>query len=113
MMDVTDGVFLCVPTVDRVLSLAYRQQTPSEQQLKELLEKLDLSTAMKHSPSRSKRLKLLKKTIMEVRSEISLKKPLPPPAAAPETRPPHTQSEEKPLPEPPAEPCTLQEGRWT
>uniref|UniRef100_A0A3P8TUH1 Bromodomain containing 1b n=1 Tax=Amphiprion percula TaxID=161767 RepID=A0A3P8TUH1_AMPPE len=60
--------------VDRLLSPTYRQRTPLEDQLKELLEKLDLSTAMKNSPSRSKRLKLLKKTIMEVRSEISLKK---------------------------------------
>ncbi|KAE8296651.1 Bromodomain-containing protein 1 [Larimichthys crocea] len=63
--------------VDRLLSPAYRRLTPLEDQLKELLEKLDLSTAMKHSPSRSKRLKLLKKTIMEVRSEMSLKKSLP------------------------------------
>uniref|UniRef100_A0A3B4UQG8 Bromodomain containing 1b n=1 Tax=Seriola dumerili TaxID=41447 RepID=A0A3B4UQG8_SERDU len=69
--------------VDRLLSPAYRQLTPLEEQLKELLEKLDLSTAMKHSPSRSKRLKLLKKTIMEVRSEMSLKKSLPPPPPPP------------------------------
>lgn len=69
--------------VDRLLTPSYRQHTPLEEQLKELLEKLDLSTAMKHSPSRTKRLKLLKKTIMEVRSEISLQKSLlhaPPPA---------------------------------
>ncbi|KAF1386402.1 hypothetical protein PFLUV_G00094450 [Perca fluviatilis] len=46
--------------VDRLLSPAYRRLTPLEDQLKALLEKLDLSTAMKHSPSRSKRLKLLK-----------------------------------------------------
>uniref|UniRef100_A0A1A8HC03 Bromodomain containing 1 n=1 Tax=Nothobranchius korthausae TaxID=1143690 RepID=A0A1A8HC03_9TELE len=65
--------------VDRLLTPSYRQLTPLEDQLKELLEKLDLSTAMKHSPSRSKRLKLLKKAIMEVRSEMSLKKSLPPP----------------------------------
>ncbi|XP_076028222.1 bromodomain-containing protein 1-like isoform X2 [Genypterus blacodes] len=97
--------------VDRVLSLAYRQQTPLEEQLKELLEKLDLSTAMKHSPSRSKRLKLLKRSIMEVRTELAPKKPLPPPAAAPETPPPHTQPEERPLPEPPAEPCTPEEEK--
>uniref|UniRef100_A0A8D2ZIC4 Bromodomain containing 1b n=1 Tax=Scophthalmus maximus TaxID=52904 RepID=A0A8D2ZIC4_SCOMX len=57
--------------VDRLLSPAYRRLTPLEEQLKELLEKLDLSAAMKHSPSRSKRLKLLKKTIMEVRSEMT------------------------------------------
>uniref|UniRef100_A0A3B5B8J7 Bromodomain-containing protein 1-like n=1 Tax=Stegastes partitus TaxID=144197 RepID=A0A3B5B8J7_9TELE len=63
--------------VDRLLTPTYRQKTPLEDQLRELLEKLDLSTAMKNSPSRSKRLKLLKKTIMEVRSEISLKKSLP------------------------------------
>ncbi|CAK6983889.1 bromodomain-containing protein 1-like [Scomber scombrus] len=91
--------------VDRLLSPAYRQLTPLEEQLRELLEKLDLSTAMKHSPSRSKRLKLLKKTIMEVRSEMSLKKSRPPPRPAPpEPEPAPTESEEKPLPEPPAEP---------
>lgn len=44
-----------------------------EEQLKELLEKLDLTTAMKTSPSRSKRLKLLKKAISDVRMEISLR----------------------------------------
>ncbi|XP_039989180.1 bromodomain-containing protein 1-like isoform X1 [Xiphias gladius] len=98
--------------VDRLLSPAYRQLTPLEDQLKELLEKLDLSTAMKHSPSRSKRLKLLKKTILEVRSEMSLKKSLPPPAPAPpEPSPPPTESDEKPLPEPPADPCTSREEK--
>ncbi|XP_061780646.1 bromodomain-containing protein 1-like isoform X1 [Nerophis lumbriciformis] len=64
--------------VDRLLKPPYRQMTPLKNQLKELLEKLDLSKAMKHSPSRSKRLKLLKKTITEVRSEISLKTSRPP-----------------------------------
>ncbi|XP_031721569.1 bromodomain-containing protein 1-like isoform X4 [Anarrhichthys ocellatus] len=94
--------------VDRLLSPAYRQLTPLEDQLRELLEKLDLSTAMKNSPSRSKRLKLLKKTITEVRSEMSLKKSLrkPPP---PEPSGTPTEAEEKPLPEPPAEPCTPQQ----
>ncbi|KAM4619314.1 bromodomain-containing protein 1-like isoform 3-T3 [Polymixia lowei] len=90
--------------VDRLLTPAYRQHTPLAEQLRELLEKLDLSTAMKHSPSRSKRLKLLKKTIMEVRSEMSLKKSLPPPPEPSpppaEPSPPHTEPEEKPLPEP-------------
>ncbi|KAM4733671.1 LOW QUALITY PROTEIN: bromodomain-containing protein 1-like [Anableps anableps] len=86
--------------VDRLLSPSYRQHTPLEEQLKELLEKLDLSTAMKHSPSRTKRLKLLKKTIMEVRSEISLKKS-PPHPDLPQCP---SQSEEKPRPEGPAAP---------
>ncbi|KAM7397324.1 hypothetical protein PAMP_020307 [Pampus punctatissimus] len=96
--------------VDRLLSPTYRKMTPLEDQLKELLEKLDLSTAMKHSPSRSKRLKLLKKTIMEVRSEMSLKKSLPPPPhTAPEPDPTPSEPEEHPLPEPPAEPFTPQE----
>ena len=54
-----------------MLSPTYRQQTPLQQQLEELLEKLDVSVSMKHSPSRSKRLKLLKKTIMEVRAELN------------------------------------------
>ncbi|KAL7402520.1 hypothetical protein ABVT39_016106 [Epinephelus coioides] len=98
--------------VDRLLTPTYRRLTPPEDQLKELLEKLDLSTAMKHSPSRSKRLKLLKKTIMEVRSEISLKKSLqtqPPVATEPSPTP--AESEEIALPEPPAEPCTPQEEK--
>lgn len=99
-----DVLCLCV-SVDRLLNPAYRQLTPLEDQLRELLEKLDLSTAMKHSPSRSKRLKLLKKTIMEVRSEMGLKKSLPPSALSPSPM----ESEEKPLPEPPAEPCTQPE----
>ncbi|CAJ1055931.1 bromodomain-containing protein 1-like isoform X2 [Xyrichtys novacula] len=93
--------------VDRILSPSYRQKTPLKDQLKELLEKLDLSTAMKHSPSRSKRLKLLKKTIMEVRSEMGLKKPLPKQKpATPETSTAPPEPEEKPLPEPVAEPPT-------
>ncbi|XP_056137628.1 bromodomain-containing protein 1b [Lampris incognitus] len=92
--------------VDRLLNPVYRQHMPLEEQLKELLEKLDLSTAMKHSPSRSKRLKLLKKTIMEVRSEMSLKKPLLPP---PEPSPPQSELQEKPLPEPSTEGCMLEE----
>ncbi|TDH09775.1 hypothetical protein EPR50_G00091930 [Perca flavescens] len=98
--------------VDRLLSPAYRRLTPLEDQLKALLEKLDLSTAMKHSPSRSKRLKLLKKTIMEVRSELSLKKSLrTPPPAPPEPSPPPAESEQKPLPEPLAEPRTPPEEK--
>lgn len=98
--------------MDRLLSPAYRRLTPLEDQLKALLEKLDLSTAMKHSPSRSKRLKLLKKTIMEVRSEMSLKKSLrTPPPAPPEPSPPPTESTQKPLPEPLAEPCTPPEEK--
>lgn len=97
--------------MDRLLCPAYRRLTPLEDQLKELLEKLDLSTAMKHSPSRSKRLKLLKKTIMEVRSEMSLKKSLPPSPAVPEPDRTPAESDQKPLPDPPAEPCTTQEDK--
>lgn len=90
--------------VDRLLTPTYRQQTPLEEQLKQLLEKLDLSVAMKHSPSRSKRLKLLKKTIMEVRSEMSLKKPLPLASISQDPSPTPPQTELKPLSEPPAAP---------
>ena len=77
----------------RILNPANRVNMPLAEQLRALLEKLDLSTAMKSSPSRSKRLKLLKKTIMEVRSEMSLKKPRPTPS-----EPPQPETEEKPLP---------------
>lgn len=76
--------FQTLPPVDRVLSPAYRERTPLEDQLTELLEKLDLSAAMKHSPSRSKRLKLLKKTILEVRSQVGLRKSLPPSSPPPD-----------------------------
>ncbi|KAJ8006867.1 hypothetical protein DPEC_G00111670 [Dallia pectoralis] len=58
--------------VDRLLVPANRQHMSLDEQLKELLEKLDQTTSMKSSPSRSKRLKLLKKTINDVRSEMSL-----------------------------------------
>uniref|UniRef100_A0A4W5RIV0 Bromodomain containing 1 n=1 Tax=Hucho hucho TaxID=62062 RepID=A0A4W5RIV0_9TELE len=58
--------------VDQLLVPANRQHMPLEEQLKELLEKLDMTYSMKTSPSRSKRLKLLKKTINNVRSEMSL-----------------------------------------
>ncbi|KAG7456040.1 hypothetical protein MATL_G00247460 [Megalops atlanticus] len=64
--------------VDRLLVPANRAHMPLEEQLKELLHKLDQTCAMKTSPSRSKRLKLLKKEINSVRAEISLRK-----AAAP------------------------------
>ncbi|KAM8861150.1 bromodomain-containing protein 1-like isoform 1-T1 [Synchiropus picturatus] len=86
--------------VDRILKPAYRQLTPLEVQLKELLAKLDLSMAMKHSPSRSKRLKLLKKTIMEVRTEMRLK-PLPCPltTATQQPDPSPCSSEDTLLPE--------------
>ncbi|XP_023685954.1 bromodomain-containing protein 1 isoform X1 [Paramormyrops kingsleyae] len=59
--------------VDRLLNPASRQHMSLEQQLKELLEKLDLTCTMKSSPSRSKRLKLLKKVIGDVRHEMSLR----------------------------------------
>uniref|UniRef100_A0A3B4A6L8 Uncharacterized protein n=1 Tax=Periophthalmus magnuspinnatus TaxID=409849 RepID=A0A3B4A6L8_9GOBI len=60
--------------VDRVLAPANRAHLPLEKQLQQLLEKFDLTFAMKSSPSRSKRLKLLKKTINDVRNEMSLKR---------------------------------------
>lgn len=98
-------------SVDRVLSPTYRQVTPLEEQLKELLEKLDLSTAMKHGPSRSKRLKLLKKSIMEVRSELSLKnsfpavRPSPPCTPSPLCTLALPQSDDQPLTNPVIRAC--------
>ncbi|XP_061770473.1 bromodomain-containing protein 1-like isoform X4 [Nerophis ophidion] len=59
--------------VDRLLKPANRSHLPLNTQLQQLLEKFDLTFAMKSSPSRSKRIKLLKKTINDVRSEMSLK----------------------------------------
>ncbi|XP_036375907.1 bromodomain-containing protein 1 isoform X1 [Megalops cyprinoides] len=66
--------------VDRLLNPANRAHLSLEEQLKQLLEKLDLTFAMKSCPSRSKRLKLLKKEISEVRCEMSPKKTPPAPA---------------------------------
>ncbi|XP_038595013.1 bromodomain-containing protein 1 isoform X2 [Micropterus salmoides] len=63
--------------VDRLLVPANREHLSQDKQLQQLLEKFDLTCAMKSSPSRSKRLKLLKKTINDVRNEISLKRVLP------------------------------------
>ncbi|XP_073695043.1 bromodomain-containing protein 1 [Garra rufa] len=63
--------------VDRLLVPANREHMSLEEQLRELLEKLDLTTAMKSSPSRSRRLKMLKKIISDVRMELSLKKASP------------------------------------
>lgn len=65
------------PLVDRLLVPTNREHLPLDKQLKQLLEKFDLTCAMKSSPSRSKRLKLLKKTINDVRNEMSLKRVLP------------------------------------
>ncbi|XP_067345623.1 bromodomain-containing protein 1 isoform X3 [Channa argus] len=63
--------------VDRILVPANREHLSLDKQLQQLLEKFDLTCAMKSSPSRSKRLKLLKKTINDVRNEMSLKRVLP------------------------------------
>lgn len=99
-------LFVCL-AVDQILNPANRQRMSLEEQLKELLEKLDMSSAMKSSPSRSKRLKLLKKTITDVRSEIYLKTRHP--AAAP-SEPKPAETEEKPLP--PTRHSTQEEGMY-
>ncbi|KAF6338915.1 bromodomain containing 1 [Rhinolophus ferrumequinum] len=57
--------------VDRLLDPASRAHMGLEEQLRELLDKLDLTCAMKSSGSRSKRAKLLKKEIALVRSKLS------------------------------------------
>lgn len=78
-MEPSDGVKAdCgLSAVDRLLVPANREHLPLDKQLQQLLEKLDLTCAMKSSPSRSKRLKLLKKTINDVRSEMSLSRVVP------------------------------------
>lgn len=53
-----------------------------EEQLRELLEKLDLTCAMKSSGSRSKRAKLLKREIALLRNKLS-QQPSEPPAPGP------------------------------
>ncbi|XP_057235006.1 bromodomain-containing protein 1 isoform X3 [Malurus melanocephalus] len=57
--------------VDKLLNPANRAHMSLEEQLRELLEKLDLTCAMKSSGSRSKRAKLLKKEISIIRNKLS------------------------------------------
>ncbi|KAI4887824.1 hypothetical protein NFI96_006697 [Prochilodus magdalenae] len=85
--------------VDRLLIPANRQHMSLDEQLKELLEKFDLTTAMKSSPSRSKRLKLLKKTISDVRMEMGLR-----------SSRPLSSEQRRAAVEPSAEPSSAEEG---
>ncbi|KAM5172520.1 bromodomain-containing protein 1 isoform 3-T3 [Mantella aurantiaca] len=64
--------------VDKLLNPSNRAHMPLEEQLKELLEKLDLTFAMKSSGSRSKRLKLLKREVSNVRQLLSQQQVQPP-----------------------------------
>ncbi|XP_044136174.1 bromodomain-containing protein 1 isoform X2 [Bufo gargarizans] len=64
--------------VDKLLNPSNRVHMPLEEQLKEMLEKLDLTFAMKSSGSRSKRLKLLKREISNVRQLLSQQHVQPP-----------------------------------
>ncbi|XP_055962972.1 bromodomain-containing protein 1 isoform X1 [Sorex fumeus] len=66
--------------VDRLLNPANRAHMVLEEQLRELLDKLDLTCAMKSSGSRSKRAKLLKKEIAILRNKLSQQHSQPPPA---------------------------------
>ncbi|XP_060044793.1 bromodomain-containing protein 1 isoform X2 [Erinaceus europaeus] len=66
--------------VDRLLNPANRAHMVLEEQLRELLDKLDLTCAMKSSGSRSKRAKLLKKEIALLRNKLSQQHSQPPPA---------------------------------
>lgn len=67
-------------SVDRLLNPANRAHMGLEEQLRELLDKLDLTCSMKSSGSRSKRAKLLKKEIALVRNKLSQQPSQPPPA---------------------------------
>ncbi|XP_018423739.1 PREDICTED: bromodomain-containing protein 1 isoform X2 [Nanorana parkeri] len=64
--------------VDKLLNPNNRAHMPLEEQLKKLLEKLDVTFAMKSSGSRSKRLKLLKREISNVRYLLSQQHVQPP-----------------------------------
>ncbi|KAF6117613.1 bromodomain containing 1 [Phyllostomus discolor] len=68
--------------VDRLLNPASRAHMALEEQLRELLDKLDLTCSMKSSGSRSKRAKLLKKEIALVRHKLSQQQGQPPPAGS-------------------------------
>ncbi|XP_011797645.1 PREDICTED: bromodomain-containing protein 1 [Colobus angolensis palliatus] len=65
--------------VDRLLDPASRAHLGLEEQLRELLDMLDLTCAMKSSGSRSKRAKLLKKEIALLRNKLSQQHSQPPP----------------------------------
>ncbi|ELW49025.1 Bromodomain-containing protein 1 [Tupaia chinensis] len=68
--------------VDRLLDPANRAHLGLEEQLRELLEKLDLTYAMKSSGSRSKRAKLLRKEIALLRNKLSQQHSQPPAAGS-------------------------------
>ncbi|KAM8778971.1 bromodomain-containing protein 1 isoform 3-T3 [Rhynchonycteris naso] len=68
----------CWEDVDRLLNPANRTHMVLEEQLRELLDKLDLTCSMKSSGSRSKRAKLLKKEIALIRSKLSQQHSQPP-----------------------------------
>lgn len=67
-------------SVDRILNPANRAHMVLEDQLRELLDKLDLTCSMKSSGSRSKRAKLLKKEIALIRNKLSQQHSQAPPA---------------------------------
>lgn len=67
----TFSIIRILTSVDRLLNPANRAHMSLEEQLRELLEKLDLTCAMKSSGSRSKRAKLLKKEISIIRNKLS------------------------------------------
>lgn len=90
-------------SVDRLLNPVSRKHMPLEEQLKQLLDHLDVLSSMKSSPSRNKRLKLLKKTINDVRSEMSMSGQGPPP----DNRNPVGEFKEVP-----AEPVTQENGAF-
>ncbi|XP_058164944.1 bromodomain-containing protein 1 isoform X2 [Dasypus novemcinctus] len=89
--------------VDRLLDPASRAHMPLEEQLRELLDKLDLTCSMKSSGSRSKRAKLLKKEIALLRNKLGQQRS-PPPAESgigsfeEDAAPPAPEPEEEVLP---------------
>ncbi|XP_077025321.1 bromodomain-containing protein 1 isoform X2 [Tamandua tetradactyla] len=90
--------------VDRLLDPASRAHMPLEDQLRELLDKLDLTCSMKSSGSRSKRAKLLKKEIALLRNKLSQQHSQPPQAESgigsleEDAAPPGPETEEEVLP---------------
>nr|XP_017523305.2 bromodomain-containing protein 1 isoform X2 [Manis javanica] len=98
--------------VDRLLNPANRAHMVLEEQLRLLLDKLDLTCSMKSSGSRSKRAKLLKREIALLRSKLSQQQhSQPPPAESGDKSPPKLEpSDALPLPsnsETNSEPPTL------
>lgn len=68
------------PTVDNILIPENRAHLSTEVQLKELLEKLDLVSAMRSSGARTRRVRMLRREINALRQKLAQPPPPQPPS---------------------------------